>query len=53
MIDDEILLLRRKLNESIKNKENYKEIYKLSVELDKLITKYYSGKLETNNKKTK
>ena len=42
MIDEEILELRRKLDESIIKEKNYENIYKLSVELDKLITKYYN-----------
>ncbi len=45
MLDEEILELRRKLNESIKDKNNYDNIYKLSIELDDLITKYYNKKL--------
>ena len=43
MLDEEILELRRKLNESIKNKNDYKEIYELSVQLDELIAKYYNN----------
>lgn len=49
MLDEEILELRRKLNESLNNKNNYEEIYKLSVQLDKLIAKYYNKEI----KKTK
>ena len=45
MIDEEILELRRKLNESILKEKNYNKTYKLSVELDRLISKYYSKKL--------
>ena len=52
MIDEEILELRRKLDESITKENNYEKIYKISVELDTLITKYYSKKLndEVNSK---
>ncbi|MDO5556325.1 MAG: aspartyl-phosphate phosphatase Spo0E family protein [Clostridia bacterium] len=46
MIDEEILKLRQKLNESITNEKNYEKTYKLSVELDNLITQYYSKKLK-------
>ena len=33
------------LEESIKTEKDYDEIYKISIELDELITKYYNGKL--------
>lgn len=45
MIDEEILELRRKLDESITKEKDYDKTYKLSVELDELITKYYNKKL--------
>ena len=45
MIDEEILELRRKLNESIINEKDYNKTYKLSIELDELIAKYYNTKL--------
>lgn len=41
MLNDEICKKRDELNESIKNNEDYDTIYKLSVELDELIVKYY------------
>ena len=41
MLNDEICKLRDKLNESIISGEDYSVIYKLSVELDQLIAKYY------------
>lgn len=41
MINKQILKLREELNDSIINGEDYEVIYKLSVELDELITKYY------------
>jgi len=50
MLDDEILKLRKKLDESIKNGADYKEIYKISVELDQLITEYYKNKMEKEAK---
>lgn len=51
MLDEEILELRRKLDESIIKENNYDKTYRLSIELDKLITKYYNKKLKdkTNN----
>ena len=41
MLNKQILKLREELNNSIINGENYEVVYKLSVELDELITKYY------------
>ena len=41
MLNEEICKLRDKLNESIINEEDYEIIYKLSIELDELIAKYY------------
>lgn len=41
MLNDEICKKRDELNESIKNNEDYDKIYKISVELDELIAKYY------------
>lgn len=45
MLDEEILELRRKLDESITKEKNYDKTYRLSIELDKLITEYYNKKL--------
>lgn len=45
MLDEEILELRRKLDESITKEKNYDKTYRLSIELDNLITKYYNKKL--------
>lgn len=42
MLNDDICKLRDKLNKSIENEEDYAITYKLSVELDELIAKYYS-----------
>ena len=50
MINDEICKLRDKLNKSIENGEDYEVIYKLSVELDELIAKFYKEKIEKNIK---
>ena len=41
MLNDEICKLREKLNKSIEDGQEYEVIYKLSVELDELIAKYY------------
>lgn len=46
MLDEEILELRRKLNESVTNEKDYKKTYRLSIELDKLIAQYYNKKLK-------
>lgn len=44
MLDEEICKLREKLNESIIKGEDYNITYKLSIELDELIAKYYEEK---------
>ena len=41
MLNDEICNLREKLNESIMSGGDYNITYRLSVELDELIAKYY------------
>lgn len=41
MLNDEICKLREKLNESIITGADYTVTYKLSIELDELIAKYY------------
>ena len=41
MLNERICCLREKLNESILNGEDYRLIYKLSIELDELIAQYY------------
>ena len=46
MINDEIKELRKKLDESIQNKRPYDEIYKIRVELDELIIKYYKNEID-------
>ena len=52
MINDEICKLREKLNNSIINGENYEKIYKISVELDKLIANYYKEEYKKKSLKT-
>ena len=49
MLNDEIREARKKLDESIVTGKDYQEIYKLSVELDELIAKYYKINKESNN----
>ncbi len=41
MLNDEICVLRDKLNKSIEQGDDYNITYKLSIELDDLIAKYY------------
>jgi len=45
MLNEKILKLRERLNESIINGADYEEIYKISIELDELITEYYKEKI--------
>ena len=49
MLNDEICKLRDKLNKSIEQGEDYSNTYKLSIELDELIAKYYK-ELNTDKK---
>jgi hypothetical protein len=42
MLNDEICKKRDELNKSIEDNQEYSMIYKLSVELDELIAKYYN-----------
>ena len=41
MLDDKICKKREELNKSIEMQQDYSITYKLSVELDELITEYY------------
>lgn len=43
MLNDEICKLREKLNDSIITGQDYSIVYKISVELDELIAKYYQN----------
>lgn len=55
MLNDEICKLREKLNESIITGQDYNITYKLSIELDELIAKYYNvtdDKLENRESST-
>ncbi len=40
-LNEKICNLRKKLDDSISNKEDYAKIYKMSVQLDNLINEYY------------
>ena len=51
MLNDEICKLRDKLNKSIEQGQDYNETYRISVELDELIAKYYR-ELKLGKKKT-
>lgn len=51
MLNDEICKLREQLNESIISGQDYTITYKLSIELDELIAKYY--RKESKNKEQK
>ena len=44
MLNDEICILRDKLNNSIAAGDDYSITYKLSVELDELIAQFYRSK---------
>ncbi|MFR2533803.1 MAG: aspartyl-phosphate phosphatase Spo0E family protein [Clostridia bacterium] len=50
MLNEEICKLREQLNESIINGQDYTITYKLSVELDELIAKYYRRENHENTK---
>lgn len=50
MLNDEICKLRDKLNKSIEQGDDYDVTYKLSIELDQLIAKYYKD-LKNSKKK--
>ena len=51
MLNDEICILREKLNKSIVQGEDYNITYKLGVELDELIAKYYTANINLNKNK--
>ena len=53
MLNDEICKLRDKLNESIISGQDYEKTYKLSIELDELIAKYYRKMQSAEKQKEK
>ena len=52
MLNDEICELRKKLNESILEGQDYSITYELSIELDELIAKYYRKKTQNPKEKS-
>ena len=48
MLNDEICKKRDELNKSIAKGEEYSKIYKISVELDNLISRYYKEQQKKN-----
>lgn len=51
MLEDKIQRKRKQLNESIENNKNYEDVYRLSVELDDLITEFYKESKEKERTK--
>ena len=51
MLEDKIYKKRKELDESIKNNKNYEDVYKLSIELDDLITEFYKERIKIRNQK--
>lgn len=52
MLNEEICKLRERLNESIITGQDYTVTYKLSIELDELIAKYYRKSIEKQKEKS-
>lgn len=50
MLEEKIKRKREELNESIESKKKYEDVYKLSVELDDLISEFYKEAEEKKNK---
>lgn len=53
MLEEKIQIKRKELDKSIENNQKYEDIYKLSVELDELISEFYKESKEKPNKKRK
>lgn len=51
MLEEEIKRKREELNKSIEENDKYENVYKLSVELDELISEFYKEKEEKATKK--
>ena len=51
MLEEKINEKRKELNESLEKNKNYDTTYKLSIELDELISQFYK-KTKENNKTT-
>lgn len=52
MLEEKIIEKRRELNESIEKQQNYDKTYKLSIELDDLISQFYEMTKEKNDERT-
>lgn len=53
MLEEKIQIKRKQLNESIEKNGKYEDVYKLSVELDDLITEFYKESKEKKRVKNK
>ena len=53
MIEEEICKLRDELNKSIVTGQDYQITYKISIELDELIAKYYNQSIKKQKKNNK
>lgn len=52
MLEEEIQIKRKQLNESIEKNGKYEDVYRLSVELDDLITEFYKKSKEKQRTKS-
>lgn len=52
MLEEEIQIKRKQLNESIEKNGKYEDVYRLSVELDDLITEFYKESKEKKKNKS-
>ena len=53
MLEEKINKKREELNESIEKNDRYEDVYRLSIELDDLITEFYKKSKEKNIIKNK
>ena len=51
MLEEKIKVKRKQLNESIEKNRKYEDVYKLSVELDDLITEFYKESKKKKKRK--
>ena len=51
MLEEKIQIKRKQLNESIEKNKKYEDVYKLSIELDDLITEFYKESKEKAKRK--
>lgn len=52
MLEEKIRIKRKQLNESIEKNGKYEDVYRLSVELDDLITEFYKESKEKEKTKS-